>query len=146
MKKQFKLSDIPFEVQKVWAYQSLNQSVGLELYKEIEATIEKYPQYFQWEHTYNSIPKEVHSKYSEEQLNLYYSFYPPSGLEMKEGEGLVGYMRRVEEENKNKPEKSMREVIIEICETAPKIKKEYETEKRKLWDKHYKEYNLKYRK
>ena len=28
------LENIPFEVQKVWAYQSLNRPVGLELYKE----------------------------------------------------------------------------------------------------------------
>ena len=58
------LENIPFEVQKVWVYQSLNQPVGLELYKEIESIIKKYPQYFEWEHIYNSVPKEVHSKYS----------------------------------------------------------------------------------
>ena len=33
------LENIPFEVQKVWVYQSLNQPVGLELYKEIESII-----------------------------------------------------------------------------------------------------------
>jgi hypothetical protein len=102
MKKVFKLNDVPFEVQKVWVYQHLSQPVGLELYKEIEATIERYPEYFQWEHTYNSIPQEVHSKYSEEKLNLYYIFYPPSDINIKQGEGLVGYMKRIDEENKGK--------------------------------------------
>ena len=43
------LENIPFEVQKVWVYQSLNQPVGLELYKEIESIIKKYPQYFEWD-------------------------------------------------------------------------------------------------
>ena len=137
------LENIPFEVQKVWAYQSLNQSVGLELYREIEASIEKYPQYFQWEHTYNNIPKEVHSKYSEEKLDLYYSFYPPSGKDMKEGEGLVAYTRRAIKSNIKKS--TLEEILNYVFVTAPKIKKEYEKEKRKLWNKHYKRYNLKFR-
>lgn len=146
MKKEFKLSDIPFEVQKVWAYQSLNQSVGLNLYKEIEATIEEYPQYFQWEHTYNSIPKEVHSKYSEEQLNLYYNFYPPKESDLKPGEGIYNWVRRQEAVPAKINIKYLEKALKYIYDTAPKIKKEYETEKRKLWDKYYKEYNLKYRK
>ena len=137
------LENIPFEVQKVWVYQSLNQPVGLELYKEIESIIKKYPQYFEWEHIYNSIPKEVHSKYSEEKLDLYYSFYPPSGKDMKEGEGLVAYTRIASESNIKKS--TLEEILNYIFVTAPKIKKEYEKEKRKLWNKHYKRYNLKFR-
>lgn len=140
----FDINNTPKEVIEVFAHLMLKRPVGEETYKRLQETINKYPEYFPQQHIYNSIPKEVHQKYQEEKLNLYYSFYPPSGAGMKEGEGLVGYMDRIQEENKNKPQKSMKEVIVEIFETAPKIKKEYEKEKRKLWNKHYKKYKLRY--
>jgi hypothetical protein len=62
---------------------------------------------------------------------------------MKEGEGLVAYTRRASESNIKKS--TLEEILNYVFVTAPKIKKEYEKEKRKLWNKHYKRYNLKFR-
>lgn len=43
--------DIPSEVWMVWIIEYMNQPIGLELYKQCEETIKKYPQYFKNEQT-----------------------------------------------------------------------------------------------
>jgi hypothetical protein len=139
------LENLPYEVIEVIAYQMAKRPVGLETYNKIKETIDKYPQYFPWEHLYNSIPSEVHARYNAEELSLYYSFYPPSGGGMKQGEGIVAYASRLNEENKNKPTQSLEECIKDMFQASVKRKKQYEKEKKKLWDKHYKKYNLKLR-
>jgi len=45
-KKDFKLEDVPEEVMKVWAIKFTNQSIGLELYREVYRIIKKYPEWF----------------------------------------------------------------------------------------------------
>lgn len=134
------LHDIPLEVLEVGLYKSLNRPVDSETFKRLQATINKYPEYFPWEHKYNSIPKEVHDAYSKEEVELYYSHYPRSAGDLKEGEGLVAYINRVQEENKNKPSKYLKEVIEEISAKENKYKKL----KKQLWEKYYGKYKLKY--
>jgi len=135
-----KFENIPFEVLKVSLYKGVNRYVSAETYKRLQATIDKYPEYFPWEHKYKSIPQEVHDLYHKEEIELYYSHYPRSGGGMKEGEGIVAYMRRVQEENKNKPVKP----LVEVIEDVFTKENQYNILKKKLWNKHYSKYKLKY--
>ena len=108
------------------------------MYDKVQATIEKYPQYFKWEHKYNAIPREVHDAYYDEivrlnaqielrEMNLRLSKefeYSP-----KSSEELLGLFNRLE--------------CGRILESNS-IKKMNE-QKKTIWDKHYSAYGLKYR-
>lgn len=140
----FDINNTPKEVIEVFAHLMLKRPVGEETYKRIQETINKYPEYFPQQHIYNSIPKEVHSKYSEEKLNLYYSFYPKKDSDIKLGEGIYSWVRRQEPVPLKITNLDIQELAEKVFVTAPKIKKEYEKEKRKLWNKHYEKYKLRY--
>lgn len=139
------METIPNEVLKVLALKIYKRCVGLEEYKEIKNTIDKYPQYFKWEHIYKNIPEEFHNKYETEERILFLSFYPPKESNRKEGEGIWSWIRRQEPAPSKITARDLQEVVEHVFVTAPKIKKEYEAAKIKLWNKHYKKYKLKYR-
>ncbi|MGH2666075.1 hypothetical protein [Flavobacterium sp.] len=111
----------------------------METYKKIEATIKKYPEYFPWETKYNSISTEVHKKYQEEASKLYDEFHVKSGEGIKQGEGLVSYIHRMQEIAEKQPKKNLIDVIKEIGQREMK----YKTAKKKLWGSHYQKFGLK---
>jgi hypothetical protein len=119
--------------------------VGLQTYQRLESTIEKYPDYFPWEYIYNSIPLEVHNNYIKQEKLLFLSFYPLKEYALKDGEGLYSWLKRQEPIPIKITKQDLQKLANQVFVTAPKIKTEYETEKVKLWNKHYKKYKLKYR-
>jgi hypothetical protein len=138
------LENIPNEVIEVWAYQMSKQPVGTEPYKRLQDTINKYPEHFPQEHIYNSIPNEVHIKYREESIALRLTFYPRKESDIQEGEGIYSWVRRQQPVPLKITNLDLQKLAEKVFVTAPKIKKEYETAKKKLWNKHYKKYKLKY--
>ncbi len=137
------VKNIPQEVLIVWAMQRGTKYVGADMYRQIQDTIEKYPEYFPWEHTYSSIPQEVHNKFEEESDDLQLSFYPRKESDIKPGEGIYSWLKR--QEPVVLKQVDIEEALDYLFVTAPKIEKQYEIEKIKLWNKHYKKYNLKYK-
>lgn len=118
------MKDIPFKVQWAWAMIHCVKFVGQAMYEEIHEIIQKYPQYFVWEHTYTSIPSEVHAAYQEEYNvlleTLHNEVYPHEIVSSHEN--FIGYFKW----NSEFEEKSNRM-------------------KEELWKKHYGKYKLKYR-
>lgn len=126
-----KLEDLPNEVIEAMFYTSGHiKYCGSEKYKQIMDTIEKYPQYFPWETLYYSIPEEVHEKYGEKLFELEDKFYP------KEEPKPYDSKFNIEQ---------LKEIFNEVYVNQPKIKREFEVAKKKLWNEHYKKYKLKYR-
>ena len=138
-----KIEDAPWEVQKVWLHR-LSKYVGSEVYKEIQETTAKYPEWFPWETLYNSIDKTVHNDYIKAETELYFSFYPRAKSDdIREGEGLWGYVKR---QPVYKPtEENLKSAVNYLFVEAPKIKRDYEIARKKLWNKHYSKYKLKFR-
>tara|TARA_R110000868_G_scaffold14426_4_gene67220 strand:+ start:31335 stop:31772 length:438 start_codon:yes stop_codon:yes gene_type:complete len=118
---------------------------GEEQYKRINDTIKKYPEYFPWETKYNSISKEVHDKYKLAISQLHDTIYPKAGKvnDMIPGEGIFSYIRRQPVEPLT--EKTIKDAFKYMFVTLPKQQSLFETEKRRIWNKFYKKYNLKYR-
>jgi hypothetical protein len=140
----YDINSVPKEVIEVWGYQMSKQSIGMETYKRLQDTIETYPEYFPQETIYKTIPQEVHDKYYEEKKELRLKFYPRKESDIQPGEGLWDWARRQEAAPIKITNLDIKELAEKISVTAPKIKKQYETEKRKLWNKHYKKYKLRY--
>lgn len=139
------VNKLPSEVVEVMMYALSKQAVGLQTYKRLEATIEKYPEYFPWEHIYNNIPSQVHIDYMEQERLLFLSFYPLKESDIKGGEGIWSWVRRQGHPPSKITKEDLQELANQVFVVALKIKKEYETAKIKLWGKHYKKYKLKYR-
>lgn len=136
---------IPFEVLEAGLIMQFGSPVGLETYNRIQDVIKRYPEYFPWENLYNSIDSEVHSAFEEEKSVLYYSFWPRQKLDMKPGEGLIGYMNRKTSERKDEPAKDLKTCLNEMFVEEPKKQREYEKQLKVLWNKHYKKYGLKWK-
>lgn len=101
---------------------------GEELEK-VQATIDKYPEYFPWEHKWTSIPKEVHEAYNRE---AYPERYEPWGALVTSGEGLWEKMNKkemsfIKSKKANKPI-DLRKVFAEWFKEEEKQRKK---EKRK---------------
>lgn len=91
------------------------------------------------------VPQEVHDKYYEEKEELRLKFYPRKESDIQPGEGLWNWVKRQEATPTKITNLDIQELAEKVFVTAPKIKKEYETEKRKLWNKHYEKYKLRYK-
>ena len=140
----FQYKDIPDEVLWASVIISTSHGIGVDTYEKIEEIIAKYPEYFPWETKYNSIPKEVHQAYIKEK-------YPDRDKPIvctSDGEGLYSKI-------KNEPfvyRKYTPEEIVEwfrqldtITTNARNAAIVQRKKDKKLWDKHYKKYNLEYR-
>lgn len=128
---------IPDEVIRVWYIQEYVKYVGGDVYNECQEIIKKYPEYFKWETTYSNIPKEVHEAYLDER-------YPDRHKPIeRDGKGLQELIES--SKLKNYTSLSVDKISKILDEFIESQIKQEEIEK-ELWDKHYKKYNLEYRK
>lgn len=136
---------IPDEVYFVWMIQLRNQGVGSEMLKKVNDIIERNPKYFEWEHKYNSIPKEVHEAFQRE-------CYPNKFKTEWDSEGSCeGVYNKV---IKNKPNyvgldtMITKDRLMELWrkhEERENEKQKRDAEIRKIWHKHYGKYKLSFR-
>lgn len=133
--------DIPNEV--LWVL-TLPRCVGSDTYRRVEEIIAKYPEYFPWETKYNSIPKEVHQAYIKEK-------YPDRDEPIvctNDGEGLYSKIKSEPFIYREYTPKEIGEcfkqldIITANARNAAIVQRKKD---KKLWDKHYKKYNLEYR-
>lgn len=145
-----KTNNIPHEVAWVLCVQMGQIPIGMDQWEKVQAIIEKYPEHFPWEHRYKSIPQNVHDAFKAE-------CYPERAKsveslfdELEDGIGLI-------EQVKNQTCATMSTKFtkddfvrfLDIMDENEKKRKEEESVEeiraRKIWDKHYKKYGLKYR-
>lgn len=137
------MKNLPANIIEAMFHLSNGSQVGLETYKRVHQTVEDYPEYFPWETKYNSIDKSVHEKYEEELSSLFKSFFPPTPMDIQSGEGIYAWSMRMTEEACKDQEPFSTKTIKAFTD---KIDKEsnFKKAKQKLWNKHYKKYNLRY--
>lgn len=68
------MENLPEDVAIVMAYLWTKTPCGSDMYKRIQETVKKYPEYFPWETKYNSIDDSVHRAYENEKELLFKSF------------------------------------------------------------------------
>lgn len=150
MKKGFKLDDIPKEVLYIQMMEAspFPWYVGIDEYNRVEAIKKKYPEHFPWHAKYNSIPKEVHDAYRNE-VNPGWN-KPLVFDDIPYGNGIEAQIN----ECGNTPSsfelttKDVANIFKDFIEASSKRDEEARKEKeriKKIWDKHYKKYNLSYR-
>ena len=128
------LQNIPDEV--LWVL-TLPRYVGSDTYKKAEEIIAKYPEYFPWETKYNSIPKEVHQAYIKEK-------YP----DKDEPIVCTGGISQMIKDDSFVYKQLTSDEILQYFKDWDKLLEsdlEIKREDKKLWDKHYKKYNLEFR-
>ncbi len=131
------IEQIPSEVQEVWVWKTIGMC-GSETMGRINTIIDKYPEYFPWEHTYKSIPQDVHDSYYEERF----------GGIVSNGKGLWERLNEKPKKSKKNKEISLTEAIAEMFKSQERQKRREKREynkKKKLWDKYYKQFGLEYR-
>lgn len=144
MKKQ-ELKDIPTEV--LWAFQIqlCGQPVGQKIYEEVKSVIDKYPQYFQWEHKYKSIPQEVHDAFLKER---YPELEEPIDFSKSSMQGIMANLGSQEPIrtllSKNEFEEIFKNIYKKL-EEKEKEKNEELKRVKKIWDKHYSKFGLEFR-
>ncbi len=130
--------------------------VGTEMYKRCQEIIDKYPEHFPWEHKYKSIPEEVHVAYRKE-MGFTFDFsslietpmFDENGSVIK-GDGLMksivdsGMSKEEYDEKVANPEKTIRDFFDMLSNQSNKERDEA-LRHAKVWNKHYKKYNLKFR-
>lgn len=139
------LKDVPDDVMWVWAIQlSCRYGVGMATIEKMERIINENPKYFVWEHKYKSIPKEVHEAFIEE-------CYPNKPVEFNNDVKRLSIYEELSKPYEPAPpltEKSLFMLIEEMVEKEERRKQlekaEHERVK-KIWDKHYSKYDLKFR-
>lgn len=144
MPKQIKATDVPTEVWEVWAIKMTGQPVGIDTWNYCNEIIKRYPEYFEWEHKYDKIPKSVHDAYKEE------AFPPFDFSELKNKDGFIGLIPMLSMMPEPEPQKqlTMSEIFSKLFkqEQEARERKEAEHKKQKaLWDKYYSAYGLEYR-
>ena len=141
--------EVPREVYWVLTAQQARAIMGKDDYDRANDIINKYPEYFPWEHKYKSIPKEVHDAFKAE-------CYPERGKPIEEifDDLKVGVGLR--EQLKNQPvgviptkftQSDFEELFNSLQEAQKKRMEEEKAEEKrvkKIWDKHYKKYGLKF--
>ena len=142
MKNNHTIEGIPEEVWKVQVIVTTRQYVGGKTMDEIKRVIKKYPEYFPWETTYNSIPQEVHDAYQKE---AFPERFKPIEFGENDGKGI----QKAIEESLQKPVKMAMtfQDLAEFVESMNKHKRERaerEKEIERIWNKHYKKYKLRY--
>lgn len=141
-KKQIKFDDLPKDVVEVKALQISKCAIGSTLYKKAMDTIEKYPQYFPWEHNYKSIPKEVHDAFLKEA-------YPEKFMKPKyvEFNGVLSKTEKIKTATFDSG-RNLYDILKDIKVTIEKNRiEEIKNDNRikSIWNKHYKKYGLSYR-
>lgn len=135
----FSLKDAPAEVVNVWAIKQIGNPVGSELMKKINEVVERYPEYFPWEHKYKSIPEHVHEAFWQEKLD-YLKSLEQQKWDREERESSYGYIKPPEDIK-------LDDVFKRLFEQQEKMKKERRERYiavKAIWDKHYKQYELEF--
>ncbi len=152
------INAIPQDVWKAWVLRTSPIGVGVEGIKFIEATIKKYPEYFEWEVKFNAIPESVYEAYLDE-------VYPDRHKKVdwnnwdeftKEGNQYNGIIPEIHASNqktysKNPTNQDMLECLTWFKDQLDKEherkinERKEEARKKTIWNKHYKKYGLKYR-
>lgn len=133
------MKEIPAEVREVVILNRIGALVGLEKLRWIQEIMDKYPEYFEWEHIYSKIPQEVHNAFQVE------AYPKEESNAIPYGEGLWTQL------SKSPPspvKKLTKEDLYEFfAQQREKDEAQVDNEKRvrKVWDKHYGKYNLIYR-
>jgi hypothetical protein len=70
-------TDLPDDVLWVMVIRYTQSYVGKDMMNKMLDIIDKYPQYFQWEHKYKAVPDEVHDTFRKE---CYPELYSPDKL------------------------------------------------------------------
>ena len=138
MSKDF--TDLPDDVLWVMVIRHTQPYVGKDMMNKMLDIIDKYPQYFQWEHKYKAIPDEVHDAFKKE---CYPEMYNPDRFTPRKGNGLYSEIKKYE--IKPVTMEDMEQLFLEIDK---KEQERHEKEKRikRIWNKHYSKYGLEYRK
>ncbi len=142
MKKGFKIEDVPDEVMRCWQYQSL-PFVGSWMAGEINRIVEKYPEWFKWEHKYAAIPEEVHEAFQKE---LYPEVKMPEFNDENAGKGILERMKDNPPTTTTSITVTGLKEMFSRLDNAAKERQEKEKRRYELWQKHYKKYGLEYRK
>lgn len=127
MNKPLKEKEIPWEVKEAWVIQTMG-AVGSYLIDKLNAAIEKYPEYFQYEIKYRAVPQEVKNAYQEELNAFIDSIYPTN----PDGPHTVY--------NGKLPPEEIMTVFKELHDRDEAIRKGTE----EIWNRHYLKYGLKY--
>ena len=135
------MNNIPNEV--IWAsmLMQMNSSVGQDIANKVYEIIKKYPKYFPWETKYNEIPEEVHLQFREELLILQDRFFPSPSYSNK---GLYHQLREIAVHQPLITPEYLRESFEAMKANGDKHLL-FTKEKKKLWNKIYSKYKLKYR-
>lgn len=131
-------SSIPAEVQEVMVYNHVKY-VGRETMERIRTIIDKYPEWFPWEHKYKSIPQEVHDAYHKEKY---------SKQDLKLSGGIYERMKEQTYINTSFNIDFLNNLFNKLCnyDAERELLRQYKRQKDKeLWDKHYSKYNLEYK-
>jgi len=139
------LDKIPEEVWRVWAIEQAGHPVGAKTYAEIQKIIDKYPEYFPWEHKYKSIPQEVHDAFTRE---CYPERFKPYEWTEFKGMSLIEQIQQELTAIVPLTKESFTKIFTDMIEQDNRKRKEkFEEEIRvkKIWNKHYSKYKLEYR-
>ncbi len=149
------IDKVPSEVAWVMAIQYYGEPIGLDTWKEIQAIIDKYPDYFPWEHKYKSIPQEVHDAYRKETDPTWGMTFEEYFQNAHTSDGsFKGLIPLIQEKLYHPiPDEPITVMsITQIFENLSKqeddrVKREKERlgKDKAIWDKHYKQYDLQYR-
>lgn len=141
---------VPDEVIEVCLiYAASGGIVGSKTFERVQEIIDKHPKWFPWEHKYKSIPEEVHKAYRKEQLGFDISDLGA----WKDKEPSRGLLQMIEESARlveftieDKPVQTLLDETWEEVKKVSLMKIENDKKEKALWDKHYKKYNLAWRK
>lgn len=148
-KKELEIPAEVMEVMAIYCFAEAVGGVGSKTFERVQEIINKYPKWFPWEHKYKKIPMEVHEAYRKEK----YGFDISDHGEWRDKEPGKGLMQMIEENAKvmefTISDKPIETLLDEAWNEMERVRlKQIEDEKidKALWDKHYKKYNLEYRK
>jgi hypothetical protein len=143
-KKRFTLEDIPNEVLWVLSIKWSKQPAGMTIYNKIQEVVDKYPQYFEWEHQYKAIPQNVHDAFLKE---CYPERFEPIKWDesINKGEGLMAQISKQEPVKFPSTQKELVEILNNFekgMNESEQRRIDYEKKVRKIWDKHYRKFGL----
>lgn len=137
---------MPAEVQEVMAY-SIIGHVGSSTMDRIQDIINRYPEWFPWEHKWKSIPENVHRAYLKES----------SETADRHGKKVKKEREKLKQKDADRNSglengftlkhiENLFTTMWEQDDLTRKQKNRWRNIDRKIWNKHYKQYNLEYRK
>lgn len=144
--KNFSIDDLPPNVLMVMTIIDEGRLVGSKTYQLCIDTINKYPEYFPWEHKYNSIPKEVHESF------LLEAFPKSIDNNFKPNDSKTGLFKQIKNigitYNPLETKRDFVDLLNNLMsDTIKNKKRKIESDKRlkKIWNKHYGKYQLEFR-